>query len=419
MELDIVGLVSACSYALDCIEAELVHVTNRHGKRVAYISVCMAERLGIRGSALQDLAICALLHDNALTQYISEEVHNSPDAVDEKGEADKRALSEIASGITAKKLGVHCIYGEQNIKKLPFDTDVSGVILYHHENADGTGPFGKRWDEIPLFARIIHLCDMVDVIGNSCSFKDESWVKAQSFIIKYRDILFDGECVDAFLDVFSEENFVSMSQDIFEEELWRKIPRQKRSCDFDTCKNIADFFAQIVDYKSEFTGKHSIGVAEKAAKLAGYMGYSRDDIEKIYMAGALHDIGKMAIGNEILEKPGRLTDEEFARMKNHAGYTYMILSDVEDFEEVCDWAALHHEKLDGTGYPFGKTADELNEPERIMACIDIYQALTESRPYKSGMTHEKACSILEDMAGKGWIDAGITEKIKKCFTVTI
>ena len=419
MELDIVGLVSACSYALDCIEAELVHVTNRHGKRVAYISVCMAERLGIKGRALQDLAICALLHDNALTQYISEEVQKKPDVVNAEGEYDRNVMSEITAEITPKKLGIHCIYGEQNIKKLPFDTDMSGVILYHHENADGTGPFGKRWDEIPLFARIIHLCDMVDVIGNSCDFSDENWVKAQSFIKKNRDVLFDGECVDAFLDVFSEENFVSMSQDAFEKELWRRIPRQKRSCDFDTCKNIADFFAQIVDYKSEFTGRHSLGVADKAAKLAEYMGYSEADIEKIYMAGALHDIGKMAIGNEILEKPGRLSEEEFSRMKNHAGYTYMILSDVEDFEEVRDFAALHHEKLDGTGYPFGKTGAELNEPERIMACVDIYQALTESRPYKSGMTHEKACAILEDMAGKGWIDAGITEKIKKCFTATI
>ena len=76
---------------------------------------------------------------------------------------------------------------------------------------------------------------------------------------------------------------------------------------------------------------------------------------------------------------------------------------------------FHHEKLDGTGYPFGKTADELNRQERIMACIDIYQALTESRPYKSGMTHEAACEILENMVQKGWIDGEITEQIKKCF----
>lgn len=250
MELDIVGLVGACSYALDCIEAELVHVTNRHGKRVAYISVCMAERLGIEGSALQDLAICAMLHDNALTQYISEEIqennisnislggstqgdkntvvegggmfNESEDIISENGMAYSPEIIKSIVGSIHKKIGLHCTYGEQNIKKLPFYTDVSGAVLYHHENADGTGTFGKRWDEIPLFARIIHLCDMVDVMGNSCDFSGESWIRAKEYVCRNRNILFDSECADAFLEVFSEENFVSMSQDRFEDELWKR-----------------------------------------------------------------------------------------------------------------------------------------------------------------------------------------------------
>ena len=104
-------------------------------------------------------------------------------------------------------------------------------------------------------------------------------------------------------------------------------------------------------------------------------------------------------------------------MKNHAGYTYSILSDVDDFEEIRDWAAFHHEKLNGKGYPFGKTADELNEPERIMACIDIYQALTEDRPYKKGLSHEKTCDILDDMAQKGFIDSTISNKIREFFNI--
>lgn len=402
MELDIIGLVSACSYALDCIEAELVHVANRHGKRVAYISVCMAEKFGIKGEALQDLAICALLHDNALTQYISEEVQNN-------------VVNEQAMASQSKKLGIHCIYGEQNIKKIPFKTDVSNVILYHHENADGTGPFGKTWDQTPLFARIIHLCDIVDIIGNTNGYSDKNRRRAKEYLLEHKGTVFDTECVDTFLEVFSEEQLVILGQEQLEQRLWEKIPRTKQFCDFDTCKNLADFFAQIIDYKSEFTGRHSIGVATKAAKLAQYMGYNPLTVQEMYLAGALHDIGKMAIGNEILEKPGRLTEEEFTKMKNHAGYTYLMLSEVEDFEKIRDWAALHHEKLDGSGYPFGKTADELSEPERIMACIDIYQALTEDRPYKSGMTHEQACAILEDMAKKGSIDANITKQIKKCF----
>ena len=74
-----------------------------------------------------------------------------------------------------------------------------------------------------------------------------------------------------------------------------------------------------------------------------------------------------------------------------------------------------HEKLNGKGYPFGKTADELNKPERIMACIDIYQALTEDRPYKKGLSHDKACGILDDMAQKGFVDSDISNKIRDCF----
>ena len=144
MELDVLGLLGACSYALDCVEAELVHVTSRHAKRVAYMSVCTAETLGVHGNALQDLAACALLHDNALTQYIQEEFHGNAESLD--------LLPEIPH------LGLHCSQGEENIRNLPFSTDVSGVILYHHENADGSGPFGKTWGEIPLAARIIHLC---------------------------------------------------------------------------------------------------------------------------------------------------------------------------------------------------------------------------------------------------------------------
>ena len=161
-------------------------------------------------------------------------------------------------------------------------------------------------------------------------------------------------------------------------------------------------FAQIVDYKSPFTSTHSIGVAEDAERLSRYMGFDEETVQKMYLAGALHDIGKVAVGNEILEKPGRLTEDEFAVMKHHAAYTYYILSGVDDFDEIRDWAAFHHERLDGTGYPFGKTAAELNTQERMMACIDIYQALTESRPYKQGMPHEKlvrSCGIWRRRAG--------------------
>ena len=82
MKLDVLGLLGACSYALDCVEAELVHVTDKHAKRVAYMSVCMAEKMGVSDDALRDLAACALLHDNALTQYINEEFYSDISNID-------------------------------------------------------------------------------------------------------------------------------------------------------------------------------------------------------------------------------------------------------------------------------------------------------------------------------------------------
>ena len=162
MEIDIIGLISACSYALDCIEAELVNIKNKHGKRVAYISVRMGQYFDLPEDALQDLAICALLHDNALTQYISEELQ-------------EHSAADLTADLVANTTNLHCIYGEQNLAKIPFKTDVTNAILSHHEHADGTGPFHKKWDEVPLSARIIHLADVVDIIGHSGAFETQRW----------------------------------------------------------------------------------------------------------------------------------------------------------------------------------------------------------------------------------------------------
>lgn len=403
MEIDIIGLLSAFSFALDCVEAELIHVTSNHGKRVAYMSVCMAEKMGVSDDALRDLAACALLHDNALTQYINEEFYNDISNID--------TLKVSSDGITPRQLGMHCIYGEKNLEKYPFKTGVKNVILYHHEEADGSGPFGKKWTEVPLFARIIHFCDMLDAFCKAQKFDEDVFNKAVNFIEKNKDIRFDCEVTKMFFDAFDKEEFSRLGDEHIEEYFWERVPCEKCFYSFDVLKDLADLFAKIIDYKSEFTSRHSLGVARTASKLSEIMGYDEITCDKMYLAGALHDVGKIAIGNEILEKPARLTEEEFAKMKNHAGYTYMILSKVDGFEEIRDLAAFHHERLDGSGYPLGKKAAELSTLQRIMACADIYQALTEKRPYKDGMSHEKACEILKDMADKNWIDKNITEVI--------
>ena len=395
--------LSAFSFALDCVEAELIHVTSNHGKRVAYMSVCMAEKMGVSDDALRDLAACALLHDNALTQYINEEFYSDISNID--------TLKVSSDDITPRQLGMHCIYGEKNLEKYPFKTGVKDVILYHHEEADGSGPFEKKWTEVPLFARIIHFSDMLDAFCKAQKFDEDVFNKAVHFIEKNKDKRFDSEVTKMFFDAFDKDEFSRLGDEHIEEYFWEKVPCEKSFYSFNVLKDLADLFAKIIDYKSEFTSRHSLGVARTASKISEIMGYDKVICDKMYLAGTLHDVGKIAIGNEILEKPARLTDEEFAKMKNHAGYTYMILSRVDGFEEIRDIAAFHHERLDGSGYPFGKRADELTTLQRIMACADIYQALTEKRPYKDGMDHDKACEILKDMADKNWIDKNITEVI--------
>ena len=133
----------------------------------------------------------------------------------------------------------------------------------------------------------------------------------------------------------------------------------------------------------------------------------------------MHDIGKITIKNDILEKPDKLTEKEYDSMKDHAWYTYKMLHQVAGFEEITRWAALHHERLDGSGYPFGYTAKDLGVQERMMACVDIFQALIEERPYKKGMAKEQAFAIMRDMAAKNWIDGEITEKLIDCYCTTV
>lgn len=400
MELDVMGLLGACSYALECVEAELAHVTYRHARRVAYMSVCVARQMGISGDKLRALTACALMHDNALTQYIQEELHG-----------------DIPNDYTAHIpfMGEHCTVGERNMRMLDFLGDVNDVILYHHECADGSGPFGKGWRDVPLGARIIHMCDTLDAFLRPRTFSRDTWLRARDFLNLHRGDLFDDECVDAFVNSFTELRFEGLGGDDLTARLARHIPRTHQELSFAQIRALADFFAHIIDCKSPFTSTHSLGVARDAYQLSRFMGFDEEICEKMYLAGALHDIGKAAVGNEILEKPGRLTDEEFSVMKHHAAYTYAILSGVDDFEDMRDWAAFHHERLDGTGYPFGKTADELCVQARMMACIDIYQALSETRPYKQGMPHARACMILGDMAARGWVDADIVHQVDMCF----
>jgi HD-GYP domain-containing protein (c-di-GMP phosphodiesterase class II) len=142
-----------------------------------------------------------------------------------------------------------------------------------------------------------------------------------------------------------------------------------------------------------------------------YYGYSEEEKAALYLAASLHDIGKIATPIAILEKPGKLDRDEFEIIKKHVLYTHDWLCAIPDFDLIKNWAANHHEKLDGTGYSFGKSAAELDFNSRLMACIDIYQAVSEPRPYHEERTHIDTIKVLYEMADKGFIDKKIVKDI--------
>jgi len=130
----------------------------------------------------------------------------------------------------------------------------------------------------------------------------------------------------------------------------------------------------------------------------------------MYRAGLLHDIGKLGVSSRILDKPGPLNNRERAEMREHPRYTWEILKRVRAFEDFAMLAALHHEKLDGSGYPWGRTADDLDMPARILVVSDIYEAITESRAYRTGMTTAQAMQILREQSGL-WLDTDAVDAL--------
>lgn len=193
------------------------------------------------------------------------------------------------------------------------------------------------------------------------------------------------------------------------------LPALLQEKTMDQLFDISNYIAKKIDHESRSTGIHSLYVAEKARRMAAYYHFDKETQAKVYFAGALHDIGKLVVDTDILEKPDKLTKEEYEHVQCHAMETYRLLNGIEGLEEIAGWAAFHHERLDGSGYPFGKTAKDLGKIERLMGCVDIYQALIEKRPYKDNMSHEKAMQVLREMAEMGELDKTIVNDIDKCF----
>lgn len=383
-----VDLIKALSSAL---ELSVTGISEHH-HRTAVIARNIGLELGITQNQLEILIYASLLHDIGAASNWHEKhfIVNNDD--------DMQVFNHVEAGYNI-------------LKDSPQLGILAEPIRYHHDRFCGGNPSGLTGTEIPLLSWIIHIADRIEVdIDNS-----QHILNQRNNIINNLEsnTYFDPELVKVVKNAGKKECFWLdiVNRDGFHDFLKKLGFFGKLTFYMDDIIVIAKIFAKIIDDTSPYTAAHSQNVAKVAKCLALYTGFSEVESEKLYLAGLLHDIGKLAVPNEILMKPGTLTDNEYAIVKQHPYYSYYILQQVEGFEEISIWAGSHHETLDGNGYPFGLKAPEINLGSRILTVADIYCALLEDRPYRDGMTYSQTMSIMNDMVKAKKLDDKIVNDL--------
>ena len=164
-------------------------------------------------------------------------------------------------------------------------------------------------------------------------------------------------------------------------------------------REIVEAFAKTIDMKDKYTNGHSKRVAEYTAILTRELGYDEETVEKYYNIALLHDIGKIGVPGEVLNKPGKLDDEEFMTIKSHTVLGYNVLEDISIMPELSVGAESHHERPDGKGYPQGLKGEDIPRVAQIIGVADAFDAMYSNRPYRNRMNFEKVVSIIKGAAG--------------------
>jgi HD-GYP domain-containing protein (c-di-GMP phosphodiesterase class II) len=403
MTLSLNKFLFSISFALDLAENEIRCTSYKHSKRVAYISLKIAYLLNLSDEERFDLCSYSLLHDNGLIESYC-------------NFSTKYEKSYLEDYFNIINFSEHCIIGQNNIKDFPFLNSYENIILYHHENFDGTGLFGKKGNEIPIFSQIISFADLIDTNFDLTIIDYDKKEEINKFVFDNEEKLFSKDLVLAYKKLSESFSFWGDLQYFDEVNPLEKIlPNFTIEVSLENFLLITKIFSKIIDGKSKFTAKHSIDLEEKSLRLVEYFNLDEETKLKIQIASNLHDIGKLGTPNAILDKEGILTKSELFEVKKHAYLTHTILNKIDGFSDITKWASAHHERLDGSGYPFGLTSNELGLEERIVSCLDFYQALVEDRPYRKSMTHDQAIDLLRKNLSDLEIDVNIIDAINIVF----
>ncbi|MBM7557888.1 HD-GYP domain-containing protein [Halanaerobacter jeridensis] len=387
LEISLFDLILSISHNLDLIYQDL----EWHHEKVAYITYEIVSELNYTEQEKKTLIMAAALHDIGILNL----EHKKIDVIEEVELNGEEKIVEHA------KVGAVLINKFQEL--FGFE-GMENLVQYHHAHWDNgeSNTYQGRKDRFG--SHILHLADRVAILTKGDNYvlnqKDEIMNKIKS----NSGSIFAPRLVEI-LERFAERESFWLTLDtpkIIEKKLKknRKVDLNVK-LDIEQLLEVSKFFSQIIDLRSRFTFVHSQGVAAVSSKLAEKLSWSEREVKKIKIAGYLHDLGKLTTPKEILDKPGKLTAEEYKIIQSHTFHTYHSL-DMLGLTEIRNWAAFHHERLDGTGYPF--KIGELSTGSRIMAVADVFTAITENRPYRSGMKKKKAISVLESMAADDKLD---------------
>jgi putative nucleotidyltransferase with HDIG domain len=416
------AIISALTFAIDLTEGAVPG----HALRTCVLGMRLAQAIQVPRNTLAGLYYALLLKDVGCSANEARMENFTPGAhyPDHENEANRSPLAGFKSILTRilpedstlrrqhreRKLSTHlhptkatmivlrCERGANIVRKLGLSTTTSDAIYALDEHWDGSGhPWHLGGTDIPLFARICAVAQHLDVYAS-----EHGAAVAMAELRRRSGVWFDPALVDAAEALHAKDVLWAGCLPTEDEERVRRLvmhlePEAAAGVEPETIDRICEAFADVVDAKSPFTYRHSVGVAEVSVALCEALGLPAENTQLVRRAALLHDLGKLAIPNTILDKRGRLTDAEWLQIVEHPRLTRQILSRIAPFQELAQIAGAHHEKLDGSGYPDKLTADQLSLEARIIAVADCYQAVTEGRPYRASIGHHAAFEMLRRM----------------------
>jgi HD-GYP domain-containing protein (c-di-GMP phosphodiesterase class II) len=381
ISVNLLNLVLSLSDALDLASPEL----SQHQLRTAFVAWELSKTARLPPADMERLFIAAALHDiGALSPEDKIDIHRA-DVLDTER---------------------HCILGEALLREAPIFEPCSKIVRFHHKR-------WQDWDEaieipVVLQSQILLLADALERSIDRQRYILHQNQEIISQIGCLAGTLVHPEVLDMLRSSAAREDFwLDLVSPRLYSLLLRNGPGRKIELDVPDLTIVSELFRNMIDFRSPYTATHSSGVAACASAISRLFGLTENETELMEVAGNLHDLGKMAVPNSVLNKPGKLTREEFALIQQHTYFTYTVLNTVGGIRNIAEWAAFHHEKLDGSGYPFHIDGSKLNVGSRILAVADNFTALTEDRPYRKGMTEGQVMSILKDMRERNFLDANV------------